>query len=236
LKEIKFVFVGNCKVGKTRLIKRYLNDTYNAYVPTVHDTYSTRVCAEVNYVHNVSIWDTSGDEDYDRLRPLSYMRSDIACIVFSYDSYSSFVNIGSKWYPEIRHFIPDAAIIIVGVKAQGKPTREIDPSEVRAMAKLKGVACYIECDPDIEVCLNQVISAGLREYANKAAKKKKKSLFSFFTRKKDKTKIEAPLSVKHLHYGVHNSHVGKNIETGFEEMWMLAQAPNHATTLWYIAF
>ena len=45
-----------------------------------------------NYVTNVNfdgklvelaLWDTAGQEEYDRLRPLSYPESDVVLIVFS---------------------------------------------------------------------------------------------------------------------------------------------------------
>jgi small GTP-binding protein len=232
LKDVKFVFVGDCKVGKTKMIHRYLNFKYaQSYMPTIHDTYSTRVSAG-ELVHNVSVWDTSGDEDYDRLRPLSYMNANVACIVFSYADRRSFENVLHKWYPEIRRFIPNASIVLIGVKSA---TETVDPVDVRAFMKQKKVCCYVECDADYEMCLNSVIEEGLKEHTRRMAKKKKKSLFSIF--KKKKPVVEPPpLMVKHLHYGVHNSHVGKNIDTGFEEMWMLTQSPNRVTTVLYIAY
>lgn len=63
---------------------------------------------------SLGLWDTAGQEDYDRLRPLSYPQTDVFLICFSIASPSSFENVTSKWYPEIKHHCPDAPIILVG--------------------------------------------------------------------------------------------------------------------------
>ncbi len=48
----------------------------------------------------------SGQEDYDRLRPLSYPDTDVILMCFSIDSPDSLENIPEKWTPEVRHFCP----------------------------------------------------------------------------------------------------------------------------------
>ena len=48
----------------------------------------------------------AGQEDYDRLRPLSYPDTDVILMCFSIDSPDSLENIPEKWTPEVRHFCP----------------------------------------------------------------------------------------------------------------------------------
>ena len=57
--------------GKTCLITSYLTGGMVYRQPTVFDNFSTTVSVDDKVV-NLGIWDTSGVEDYDRLRPLSY--------------------------------------------------------------------------------------------------------------------------------------------------------------------
>ena len=67
----------------------------------------------------LALWDTAGQEDYDRLRPLSYPDTDVILMCFSIDSPDSLENIPEKWTPEVKHFCPNVPIILVGNKKVG---------------------------------------------------------------------------------------------------------------------
>ena len=69
------------------------------------------------------MWDTAGQEDYDRLRPLSYPDTDVILMCFSIDSPDSLENIPEKWTPEVKHFCPNVPIILVGNKKVRKKLR-----------------------------------------------------------------------------------------------------------------
>lgn len=49
----------------------------------------------------LALWDTAGQEDYDRLRPLSYPDTNVILMCFSVDSPDSLENIPEKWTPEV---------------------------------------------------------------------------------------------------------------------------------------
>src|SRR5688572_5058758 len=59
-----------------------------------------------------------GQEDFDRLRPLSYQQTDVFLICFPVTSPVSFKNVEEKWYPEVHHHCPGVPFLIVGTKIE----------------------------------------------------------------------------------------------------------------------
>ncbi|CAD8086058.1 unnamed protein product [Paramecium sonneborni] len=100
--KIQLVVIGDGNVGKTCILLSYTTDKFpTEYVPTVFENYITSVNINGKQI-NLSLWDTAGQETYDRIRTLSYQQSDVFLIVFSVIDKSSFENAKSKWYPELN--------------------------------------------------------------------------------------------------------------------------------------
>lgn len=117
---IKCVLVGDGAVGKTSLNASYGTGSFpGEYIPTVFDNYQYSVQVKLEGYGlnvNIALWDTAGQEDYDRLRPLSYPDTDVFVLVFSVESPASFENVMVKWYPETKDHVPKAPRILVGTK------------------------------------------------------------------------------------------------------------------------
>ena len=64
----------------------------------------------------LTIADTSGDDAYDRLRPLSYMDSDLVLLCFAMNSRASASSVTDRWIPEINHTLPMVPILLCGTK------------------------------------------------------------------------------------------------------------------------
>ena len=117
-KRIKLVVVGDGAVGKTCLLVVFAKGKFpEEYVPTVFENYTKVVQLKVGSNMSLDLWDTAGQEDFDRLRPLSYPDSDIVCICFSIVDRKSLINAKDKWYKEVNHHLRDIPIFLVGLKA-----------------------------------------------------------------------------------------------------------------------
>jgi len=66
-----------------------------------------------------------GQEDYDRLRPLSYPQTDVFLVCFSVTSPASFENVKEKWFPEVHHHCPGVPCLIVGTQVDLREDRSV---------------------------------------------------------------------------------------------------------------
>ncbi|CAF1533670.1 unnamed protein product [Adineta ricciae] len=179
-KNVKCVVVGDGAVGKTCLLMSYTTNAFpGEYIPTVFDNYSANIVVD-NEPVNLGLWDTAGQEDYDRLRPLSYPQTDVFVICYSVVNPVSFENVRAKWSPEIKHNNPDTPIVLVGTKIDllnDKQTiktllnRKLSPITTQkgaSMAAEIGAVAYVECSALTQINLSRVfdiaIRAGLGRY------------------------------------------------------------------------
>ncbi|XP_032301126.1 rho-related GTP-binding protein RhoD [Coturnix japonica] len=145
--EIKAVVVGDGGCGKTSLLMVFARGDFpKVYVPTVFEKYtaSFRISGKPAKIH---LWDTAGQEDYDRLRPLSYQNTNVVLICFDVTSRSSYDNILTKWYPEVNHFCKDVPVLLVGCKTDLRQGHHqpVTFQEGEAMARQVQAAAYLEC-------------------------------------------------------------------------------------------
>ncbi|CAO3588461.1 unnamed protein product [Absidia cylindrospora] len=60
--------------------------------------------------------DTSDEEGYERLRPLSYPKTHAIMICYAVNNRNSLEQVQKKWFPEARFYCPEAPLVLVGLK------------------------------------------------------------------------------------------------------------------------
>ncbi|KAL9610119.1 MAG: hypothetical protein Q9167_005165 [Letrouitia subvulpina] len=154
----KFVVVGDGGCGKTCLLISYSQGYFpEKYVPTVFENYITHTTHQpTGKTVELALWDTAGQEEYDRLRPLSYPETDLLFVCFAIDCPNSLENVMDKWYPEVLHFCPTTPLILVGLKSDLRTKRSciellqtqgltpVTPEQGQRVAQQMN-AIYVEC-------------------------------------------------------------------------------------------
>eukprot|EP01129_Flabellula_baltica_P008489 TRINITY_DN337_c0_g1_i3.p1 TRINITY_DN337_c0_g1~~TRINITY_DN337_c0_g1_i3.p1 ORF type:complete len:200 (-),score=37.88 TRINITY_DN337_c0_g1_i3:71-670(-) len=130
MNTFKCVVVGDGTVGKTCLLMSFSFNTFpSSYVPTVFDNYNTVVMVDGN-PYSLALWDTAGQDDYNRLRALCYPGTDVFLLCFSVTFPDSYDNVKNKWHGEIIHFNPGTPFLVVGMKIDIRD----DPSVIQELS------------------------------------------------------------------------------------------------------
>eukprot|EP00762_Andalucia_godoyi_P006306 ANDGO_05909.mRNA.1 Ras-related protein Rac1 len=181
--SIKCVTVGDGAVGKTCMLISYANNQFpEDYVPTVFDNYTANVMVDSQAI-SLGLWDTAGQEDYDRLRPLAYPGTDIFIVCFSLVAPASLKNVETKWWPELKHNAADTPIVLVGLKldlrndeafCREKGLTRISKEEGQRMADKLGAAAYVECSAKTQEGLKEAFDKTIQVVLHPPKQQKKK--------------------------------------------------------------
>ncbi|KAF7344545.1 Cell division control protein 42 [Mycena sanguinolenta] len=136
----KLVVIGDGAVGKyyfkfrfcpfpqvAEIVLCFTLDTYIQRVGVPH--LSVSLYTIDTYV--VGLFDTAGQAEYNRLRPLSYPQTDVFVVCFSVGIPPSFENVREKWFPEARHHCPGVPCVLVATQIDLRT----DDKELEKMAK-----------------------------------------------------------------------------------------------------
>ncbi|CAF0824202.1 unnamed protein product [Brachionus calyciflorus] len=186
MQTIKCVVVGDGAVGKTCLLISYTTNKFpSEYVPTVFDNYAVTVMIG-GEPYTLGLFDTAGQEDYDRLRPLSYPQTDVFLVCFSVVNPSSYENVKEKWVPEILHHCQNTPFLLVGTqidlreesvtidklaKNKLKPiTSDQGDKLARELKAVKYVECSALTQKGLKNVFDEAIVAALQPPVNKKKK------------------------------------------------------------------
>jgi Ras-related C3 botulinum toxin substrate 1 len=178
MQSLKIVVTGDGCVGKTCMLQCYATNKFpDDYVPTVFDNAVVAVMVD-GKAYSLGLWDTAGQEDYSRLRPLSYPQTDVFLVCFSVVNVVSFENVWAKWVPEIRHHCPRTPIVLVGTKIdlrddpeaiarlRGRNLTPITYEQGLQLMRQVGAAKYMECSALTGTGLRNLFDEAVRVAVN----------------------------------------------------------------------
>lgn len=157
----KILFAGECSVGKSSLILRYLNSEFLESSKTIGVDFFTKMINIDEESFTICIWDTSGHQIYRDLISKCYDFSDLVYIVFDISQRTSFLN-ASNWIQSVRSKLGERAkIILVGNKCD--LNREIEKEEAENFASEQGIQ-YIETSAKNNSCVDEMFSFFLDQF------------------------------------------------------------------------
>ena len=122
----------------------------------------------------MALWDTAGQEDYDRRRPVSYPDTNVVLICFAVDLPDSLDNVQEKWISEVLHFCQGVPIILVGCKCdlRNDPStieklrqnsqQPVSSAEGQSVADKIGAQKYLECSARTGQGVKEVFESATR--------------------------------------------------------------------------
>jgi small GTP-binding protein len=133
---MKIVLFGDTNVGKTCLVSRWKESTYNLYeLPTIGVAFNEYNVQINGGTRMVQIWDTAGQERYESMASIYSRGANGVLLVFAVTTRDSLASI-ERWQKHIEYCDPKVRVIVVGNKIDAE--REVTTEQGQAMADKLG--------------------------------------------------------------------------------------------------
>lgn len=96
----------------------------------------------------LALWDTAGQEEYERLRPLSYSKANVILVAYALDDPESLANAGRKWIQEVTRYLGnEVPVVLVGLKSDLRGQKEgcCTWEQGMDMSRRIGAKKFLEC-------------------------------------------------------------------------------------------
>ncbi|KRT84693.1 ADP ribosylation factor [Oryctes borbonicus] len=168
--DFKVVLVGEGCVGKTSLILRYIENTFNSnHITTVQASFLKKKLNIDGQRVNLAIWDTAGQEQFHALGPLYYRNSNGAVLVYDITDASSFPKV-KVWVKELRKMLGnDVCLVIVGNKTDLEKERHVSLEEAEQYSEAVG-AIHFQTSAKLDEGVEDVFLGLTNKMLEQAAK------------------------------------------------------------------
>ena len=138
----KITVIGDGAVGKTSLIKKYTQGSFQKdYIKTLGAQFS-KYDEEIEGDNcKLFFWDIAGQDEFNFMRPTFYKGSKAAIIVFSHTDDDSFEHI-SQWHDDIIKYCGDLPIVLFGNKIDLINKEDLDDGKAKEIVKERNFLKY----------------------------------------------------------------------------------------------
>lgn len=137
LTTLKILIIGESGVGKSSLLLRFANDTFDPEISaTIGVDFKVKEIDNHGNKIKLAIWDTAGQERFRTLTPSYYRGGQGAILVYDVTSRESFQKI-EDWITELETYStnPDIKKILVGNKCDMEGERMVSRDEGKNFAR-----------------------------------------------------------------------------------------------------
>lgn len=115
---LKFIMVGDSRVGKSQLTRAYTNKSFNyEAVTTVGMEFSTKTLEFEKCIIRAQLWDTAGHERFDSMTKAYFRDAVGAAVVFDITDRQTFLNVKTRWLKRLEdHGHEGMKVVLVGNK------------------------------------------------------------------------------------------------------------------------
>ena len=173
-RNIKIVILGDCYVGKTSILKRYIENQYsNDYKYTIAINFLVKPVVRNNITNNIYFWDTAGSERFRTINSLFYRGADACIVVFDLTKIKTFSNI-SYWMDEfLLNTSPSDAekfpFVLLGNKSDLLNQFTISDKMIESLCRernIKYISVSAETSENLEEAINYIIDKAISRIDN----------------------------------------------------------------------
>eukprot|EP00300_Choanocystis_sp_HF-7_P040103 c6528_g1_i1.p2 GENE.c6528_g1_i1~~c6528_g1_i1.p2 ORF type:complete len:217 (+),score=53.66 c6528_g1_i1:40-651(+) len=141
---LKCLMIGDCGVGKSSILKRYVDDTLpGEHQSTIGVDFKIKSVVKDGKSVKLQIWDTAGQERFRTITRSYYRGAHVIVIVFDITSRDSFASL-DMWLTEIDKNVQSGVIckLVVGNKCDRVAEREVATDEAEAYCKSRSLQYF----------------------------------------------------------------------------------------------
>ena len=188
-KELKVILLGECGVGKTNIILRYIQDKFDEdSITTTGSSYIMKKIKKDNITYRLNIWDTAGQEKFRSVTRMFLQETNIILLVYSIVDELSFEGLDYWYNTVIDNCGNDVVIAIVGNKYDLYTEEVITEEKAEKYAKDKNAVFKLVSARTNKGSIDELFDMILDEYIKKSLGVRKNSNIKINNKQKNEVK------------------------------------------------